>query len=203
MRIVPLGAVGALLLLTGCGSTGQGAKAAGERFEEKAPGALAQPLHDVNVVRTKIPPVLLEAMDRPYVPPSPMTCREIINQLRPLEDALGPDLDAPPSLDNPSAMERGGTQAGDALAGAVRGAATDIIPLRSWVRMLTGAERYDNLVKAAIQAGAVRRAYMKGIGMRLNCLPPAAPQPIALKGEQTVRPVEEPKKKRSPLFPIR
>jgi hypothetical protein len=200
MRTGPFAALGVLLLLTGCGSTGEGAKAAGERFEEKAPGALAQPLHDVNVVRTKIPPVLLEAIDRPYVPPSPMTCREIINQLRPLEDALGPDLDAPPSLDNPSAIERGGTTAGDALAGAVRGAATDIIPLRSWVRMLSGAERYDQLVKSAITAGAVRRAYLKGIGMQLNCLPPAAPQPIALRGDQQVRPI---KKERRPIFPIR
>jgi hypothetical protein len=189
-----------LLVLTACGSTGHGAKVAGERFEEKAPGALAQPLHDVNILKTKIPPVLLEAMDRPYVPPSPMTCREIINQLRPLEEALGPDLDAPPSLDNPSAIERGGQTAGDALAGAVRGAATDIIPLRSWVRMLTGAERYDNLVKSAITAGAIRRGYLKGIGMHLNCLPPAAPQPIAIKGEQQVRPVEKPK---GPQFPIR
>lgn len=197
MRFV---AISTALLLAGCAGAGVGAKAASERVEDKAPGALAQPLHDINVLRTKIPPVLLEAMDRPYVPPSPMTCREVINQVRPLDDALGPDLDSPPSLDNPSLMERNGAMAGDAISNAVRGAATDIIPLRSWVRVLSGAERYDNLVKSAITAGAVRRAYLKGVGMHLNCLPPAAPQPIALKGEQQVRPVE---KKRNPLFPIR
>ena len=66
--------------------------------------------------------------------------------------------------------------------------------------MLTGAERYDNLVKASITAGAIRRGYLKGIGMHLGCLPPAAPQPIAIKGEQQVRPIE---KKREPNFPIR
>src|SRR5204863_1060761 len=161
-----------LVLLSGCAGAGTSARTAEARVEEKAPGALAQPLHDVNVLRTKIPPVLLEAMDRPYVPPTPMTCREVINQIRPLDDALGPDLDAPPSLDNPSVMERNGTMAGDAITSAVRGAATDIIPLRSWVRMLTGAERYDALVKSAITAGAVRRGYLKGIGVQLNCLPP-------------------------------
>ncbi|MDB5454142.1 MAG: hypothetical protein JWO33_2720 [Caulobacteraceae bacterium] len=193
-------AIAAALVLAGCAGAGESAKTAGERVEAKAPGALAQPLHDINVLRTKIPPVLLEAMDRPYVPPQPLTCREVINQIRPLDEALGPDLDAPPSLDNPSAMERNGVMAGDAITSAVRGAATDIIPLRSWVRMLTGAERYDNLVKASITAGAVRRAYLKGIGVQLDCLPPAAPQPIALKGEQTVRPVEKPK---GPQFPIR
>jgi hypothetical protein len=192
--------MGVVLALSACAGTKEGARVAGERVEEKAPGALAQPLHDVNVLKTKIPPVLLEAMDRPYVPPTPMTCREVINQMRPLDDALGPDLDAPPSLDNPSAMERNGVIAGDAITSAVRGAATDIIPLRSWVRMLTGAERYDNLVKSSITAGAVRRGYLKGIGVQLGCLPPAAPQPIAIRGEQTVRPVEKPK---GPQYPIR
>ena len=197
LRVVILAA----LLLSGCAGAGVGAKAASERAEEKVPGALAQPLHDVNVLKTKIPPVLLEAMDRPYVPPEPMTCREVINRIRPLDEALGPDLDAPPSIDNPSAMERSGTLAGDAFSNTVRSTASDLIPLRSWVRMLSGAERYDNLVKAAITAGAVRRSYLKGIGYQLNCLPPAAPQPIAVKGEQQVRPIKKPR--RGVRFPIR
>lgn len=186
-----------LLVLTGCASAKQGAMAAGERAEEKVPGALAQPLRDVNVLRTKIPRVLLEAMDRPYVPPQPNTCREIANQIRPLDEALGPDLDAPPSIDNPSAVERNGQVVGDSVASAVRGVATDIIPLRSWVRMLTGAEQHDQLVRAAIAAGAIRRAYLKGIGQQLRCLPPAAPQPIAIKGQQYEG---VPIKKRFPRF---
>ncbi|CAN5199880.1 hypothetical protein BH11PSE2_BH11PSE2_09780 [soil metagenome] len=189
-----------LILLGGCAGSGEAGKAAGARAEEKLPGAVAQPLHDVNILRTKIPPVLLEAMDRPYVPPSPLTCREIINQIRPLNEALGPDLDAAPSLDDPSALERGGTIAGDAFANAVKGAATDLIPMRSWVRMLSGAERYDQEVKAAIVAGGVRRGYLKGIGMQLKCLPPASPQPIAVKGEQNQR---EPVKRWGPQYPVR
>ena len=173
----------AALALSGCA----GARVAQERAVEQTPGALAQPLRDVNIMRTKIPPVLLEAMDRPYVPPAPMTCREVANQIRPLDDALGPDLDAPPSIDDPSALERGGAMAGEAIADAVRGTATDLIPMRSWVRMLSGAERHDRLVRQAIEAGAVRRSYLKGIGYQLNCLPPGAPQPIAIKGQQEPR----------------
>jgi len=30
-------------------------------------------------------------------------------------------------------------------------------------------------VRKAIEAGAVRRGYLKGVGMRMNCAPPAAP----------------------------
>nr|QQZ48666.1 hypothetical protein JKL49_14210 [Phenylobacterium glaciei] len=44
------------------------------------------------------------------------------------------------------------------------GAASDLIPFRGWVRRLSGAQRHDSLVTAAINAGAVRRAYLKGLG---------------------------------------
>ena len=193
MRV--LGITVLALVLNGCVS----ARVAENRAIEKAPGAAAQPLHDINVLRTKIPPVLLEAMDRPYVPPSPMNCREIANQVRPLDEALGPDLDAPPSTDNPSALERGGEAAGDAMANVIRGAATDLIPLRSWVRMLTGAERHDEYVRAAIVAGGVRRGYLKGIGLQADCLPPSSPQPIAIRGEQVRK---SPPPRTGPQYPI-
>ena len=41
--------------------------------------------------------------------------------------------------------------------------------------MATGASRHDKAVQAAVQAGGVRRGYLKGVGMRMNCAPPAAP----------------------------
>lgn len=194
MRV--LGITVLALVLSGC----VGARVAEDRARQKAPAAVAQPLHDINVLRTKIPQVLLEAMDRPYVPPYPSNCREIANQVRPLDEALGPDLDAPPSTDNPSALERGGEVAGDAMANALRGAATDLIPMRSWVRMLTGAERHDEYVRAAIIAGGVRRGYLKGIGLQAGCLPPASPQPIAIRGEQGRK---SPPPRTGPQYPIR
>jgi hypothetical protein len=54
-------------------------------------------------------------------------------------------------------------------------AASDVIPFRGWVRKLTGAERHDKLVQSAITAGAVRRAYLKGLGEAKGCNPPATP----------------------------
>ena len=123
--------------------------------------------------------VLLDAMDAPYSLPSPLTCREIAAQVRPLDEALGPDLDAAPSLDDPSLIERGEEAARGAGVAVVRGAAQSVVPMRGWVRRLTGAETHDRLVLQAITAGAVRRGYLKGLGKARNCLPPAAPQPIA------------------------
>lgn len=39
-----------------------------------------------------------------------------------------------------------------------------MIPLRSWVRRLSSAQQYDKLVAEAIEAGGVRRGYLKGVG---------------------------------------
>ena len=62
-----------------------------------------------------------------------------------------------------------------ATLNAIRDTTTDFIPLRSWVRRLTGAEQHSRQVQAAIQAGRQRRAFLKGMGMQRNCAPPAAP----------------------------
>jgi hypothetical protein len=148
--------------------------------EKRIGGALAAPLHDVNLVRTKIPDTLLDAIDAPYASPHPDSCRQIAADIAPLDDALGPDLDRPPSDADPSAVQRGEQVAGDAAISAVKGAADSIIPMRSWVRTLTGAEQHDKLVRAAIEAGAIRRAYLKGLGLAEGCRTPAAPQPVSL-----------------------
>ena len=42
------------------------------------------------------------------------------------------------------------------------------------VRRLTGAERYSREVAAAIAAGTVRRAYLKGFGQSAGCAVPAS-----------------------------
>jgi hypothetical protein len=143
--------------------------------EHRLGGALSAPLHDVNLVRTKIPDVLLDAIDAPYARPRPVTCVEIDAEIEPLDQALGADLDRPPSKTNPGLIQRGGTFAGDTAVDAVRATAEGLIPYRSWVRKLTGAEAQDRLVRAAIEAGAVRRAYLKGMGLDRRCPPPASP----------------------------
>lgn len=151
-------------------------KSTSEANKEGITGAVSAPLRDVNIVRTKIPRILLEAMDDPYQRPARADCRTLIALVQPLDAALGEDIDRNPPQENEDLVDRGRKAAGDAALGAIASTAQDLIPLRGWVRKLTGAERHDKLVQSAIASGAVRRAYLKGLGEARGCPPPATPQ---------------------------
>jgi hypothetical protein len=152
-----------------------------EANRENVQGAAAAPLRDLNVLRTKIPDVLLTAMADPYERPAPLPrragkqaqCEQLATLIKPLNDALGADLDAP-STDEDDLLQKGRTTA----LGAAASLASDAIPFRGWVRKLSGAERHDKLVIAAITAGGVRRAYLKGLGEARGCEPPATPSHV-------------------------
>jgi hypothetical protein len=102
-------------------------------------------------------------------------CSVIAAEIARLDEALGPDTDAAPTDDGTLASERAADAAAGATLDAVRGAVTDFIPARSWVRRLTGADAHSKHVQSAIQAGLRRRSFLKGVGMQRNCAPPAAP----------------------------
>jgi hypothetical protein len=163
----------------------------GEANRESITGAAQAPLRDLNLLRTKIPEVLLQAMADPYERPSGKSCRQLAILIQPLNDALGADLDAP-EPDTDDLLGRGKTT----TFGAVAGAAQDVIPFRGWLRKLTGAERHDRYVQSAITAGAVRRAYLKGLGEAKGCPPPATPS-HQLAGAPVIEQSFKPK------FPIR
>ena len=149
-------------------------------------GAVAAPLHDVNLVRSKIPPALLDADDAPYARPHPFNCATIKAALDPLDLALDPDVDQPKPPQTKT--ERNEKMAGDATIDSIKGAAEGFIPFRGWVRLLSGAERHDRQVRSAVLAGEVRRAYLKGLGLSLRCAPPAAPLAAALSAAPGPRP---------------
>jgi len=144
--------------LAGCASpdTAQGAAKGGIQRQK----AVEAPLADLNLVQHKIPPVLLAAVKAPYALTSQRAC---------------PDLDTPPTLANPGLVKRGTNLMGDTANDALRGAAEAVVPFRGWVRKLDGAERHSKAVAAAIAAGSVRRAFLKGVGQTLGCEAPAAP----------------------------
>ncbi len=143
--------------------------------KEGVSGAVQAPFEDVNVIRTKIPPVLLRAEDAPYARPEPPSCRQIAGEVRDLDDALGDDFDVNEPED-PNLKAKRGRQAGEAVVLAMRDTAEDFIPFRNWVRRLTGAQAHDNQVRAAVYAGRVRRSYLKGLGEAIGCRYPAAPK---------------------------
>lgn len=137
-------------------------------------GAVTQPLEDLNLKRKLIPAVLLRAEENPYSLTGMSSCEGIAAEVGKLDDALGPDMDEPPPPRR-TRGQRAADEAADITLQGVRSATTDFIPMRGWVRRLTGAQQHSAHVQHAIRAGAMRRSYLKGIGMQKNCNPPAAP----------------------------
>lgn len=181
MRPTRLAALPLLLALCACVTTPQDGstrvQSTSDANRESLKGAAEAPLRDLNILRTKIPDALLAAMADPYErPPRKAKCSDLVDLIVPLDEALGVDLDVPPTNDETLERSRLVEQGRGAAYGAVAGVATDAIPFRGWVRKLTGAERHDKFVQAAINAGAVRRAYLKGLGEAKGCNPPATPR---------------------------
>lgn len=148
----------------------QSLKTAEDAQKSSLTHAITAPLRDVNLMRSKIPVVLTDALDDPYRRPAPANCSGIIQEVSQLNDALGHDLDS----DNVTQVTWKGRAKEEAL-NAIAGLASDVIPFRGWVRKITGAEKHDKTVQQAIAAGAVRRAYLKGLGEARGCDPPGTP----------------------------
>jgi hypothetical protein len=184
MRNLVLLAV-AIPLLAACASKSeppqQKIQTSSDANKDGITGVAQAPLRDMNLVRTKIPPVLLEAMADPYARPpgKKISCETLIMMIAPLDLALGEDVDRRPPEDGEDLMDRSRRMAGSAAFGAMASAAQDLIPMRGWVRKLSGAEKHDKLVQHAVASGAIRRAYLKGLGEARGCNPPATPQHLA------------------------
>src|ERR1700722_964764 len=142
-------------------------------------GVVNQSFRDFGLMQSKIPPVLIEAMGDPYARVSPATCDQLATEIRRLEFALGPDLDAPINTERLSNFTRGKGQARDAALDAMRSTVQDYIPFDGYIRIVSGASTHDHRVLAAIQAGSVRRAYLKGMGEAQGCAAPATPRHLA------------------------
>lgn len=169
----------ATLLLAGCAAPlhqPTAAPAARAEVDKRLGAAVVAPLTDLNLVRATIPPVLASAQKAPYGIPADASCAALAAEIESLDAALGADLDTAATAANPSLIERGTDAATDAVIGAVRNTTEGVIPFRGWVRKVTGAERYAKDVAAAIAAGTIRRAYLKGLGQAAGCPQPAAPR---------------------------
>ena len=124
---------------------------------------------DLNLVRDKIPDALKEALASPYAEPPVRECAALTERIQALDAALGADLDAPKTGNEASLLERGVDQVGKASINMISDTTTGIVPFRGWVRRLTGAERHSKRVAAAITAGSLRRAYLKGYARAQGC----------------------------------
>ena len=135
MRSLALSVVAASLILAGC-NAGASARGGAEQVGAGLGDAVTAPLDDLNLRQQVIPTILLQAESNPYDLRNLNHCRTIAAEIARLDEALGPDTDAPPSQDGSYMSERAADAAAGATLDAVRGAVTDFIPARSWVRRL-------------------------------------------------------------------
>jgi len=144
---------------------------AAQQNDDSVGRAATQPLRDARIKQDKIPDILLLAVSAPYSSANTRNCASIASEVGKLTAALGPDADAP-------AKERGESSA--IAAAAARGVVSSFIPGLGLVRVITGADRAQRRAEAAVYAGAVRRGYLKGLGLARGCRVPAAPLAAAV-----------------------
>ena len=155
-----------------------------ERRDESVGGAFAQPFRDIGMVRDEVPDILKHAVAAPYALPGARSngdvdCSALVSEIVSLDLALGADVDAPP------VQHANGS---NLMAGAVRSVLH--VPYRGVLRRITGAEHREQVLQTAIQAGMVRRAFLKGLRMRDCDNVQGLPQTIATELDST--PLAEP-----------
>jgi hypothetical protein len=128
---------------------------------------VTQPFNDFNLVRTEIPERLQRVVGATYSIPSPLDCNELATELAEFDQMLGPDIEMKPKVSSEPII---GMEAAERTArNAARGAASSWIPFRGFVRELSGAERHARALKEAVLAGMLRRAFLKGLRLKLDC----------------------------------
>ena len=138
-------------------------------------GSVAAPLADLNLLRSEVPPVLLEALRNPYELPADQGCVDLQRQIRALDEVLGPDLEPPRTAEGKDgrgerpALDLSAADAENALLAAIRRTAEGLVPYRSWVRKISGAEQYEKYLATTVAAGNIRRAFLKGLRIAQRC----------------------------------
>ncbi|WP_432768550.1 hypothetical protein [Sphingopyxis sp.] len=116
----------------------------------------------------EVPEKLLAIQDAPYSLAGLGRCAAIIREVTELNDVLGPDVNE--QVDESLAKKR------EETAGRVAGSlAGSLIPFKSLIGEVTGANAERRRYAAAVYAGTVRRGYLKGIGQERGCKAPARP----------------------------
>jgi hypothetical protein len=118
----------------------------------------SQPVRDVGIEKTKIPPILIEASDDPYGLTGMSSCAAISHEVRALNRELGPDLTSSAPGKKTSLAKAGGAAVVNSL-----------IPFRNVVREVSGAAAADRRLLAAEEAGFARRGFLRGVFQTRRC----------------------------------
>ncbi len=131
----------------------------------------ATPIQDLNLDSEDIPPLLLEAQQDPYGTKGLRTCRQYASAIGELDNFLGADFDI-------IEVEQRKLSVG----GVAQSVVGSFIPFRGIIREISGANKHEEEMQDAILAGMMRRAFLKGMGLKLGCAYPARPADEATKG---------------------
>jgi hypothetical protein len=134
-----------------------------EKVLETGQNIVEQPLKDLNITQDKIPPQLQAIMDAPYDIKGITSCAQIAEAVAKLDKVLGPDVDS-----KAATAAKGESATEFALAGA-QSLAGGLIPGTGLIRKVSGAEAAQKKAAAAVLAGSLRRAFLKGTGRAKGC----------------------------------
>ena len=171
--------VGAICVSTAaCASRGvqdsESVDVAVARTNEGFEDAALAPLSDLNLRKAEIPQRLKE-LTTPYAELPTNGCRGIREEVTALTAILGHDVDYHPDEDDDNVHQAAGEEAANFTLDTVESATTGFIPFRGLVRRATGASAHEKRLRDAYQRGLQRRAYLKGVGKQMGCIPPASP----------------------------
>ncbi|OYU14028.1 MAG: hypothetical protein CFE37_13140 [Alphaproteobacteria bacterium PA4] len=134
-----------------------------DRVGDTAENIVEKPLKDLNLMKDKVPQQLLDVMERPYALDGIKTCKDFKAKITRLTELLGPDVDSA------EAQQKGGPTASEQVLGGVESVAGSLIPFTGLIRKVSGAEAAQKRAQAAVFAGSVRRAYLKGTARAKGC----------------------------------
>jgi hypothetical protein len=120
------------------------------------------PMTDLNLRKDQIPQLLIDAQAKPYDLDGLTNCGQLAARIGEFDALLGDDLDLPQTPGQRISPGR----IGQVVVGS-------FIPFRGLIREVSGANDQRRRVEAAISAGFVRRAFLKGVGQQQGCLYPA------------------------------
>ncbi len=121
----------------------------------------AQPVHDLDANRTKIPPVLQAASADPYGSAGTRSCAQIAQGIAALTEALGPDFASGPAKKE--------NKAGKIAEAGGKSIVNAIIPFRGLVREISGAAPAQRRLNDAVDAGLARRGFLRGLQSARRC----------------------------------
>lgn len=121
-----------------------------------------RPLKDLNIIKPKVAPEIERVMAAPYSLKGISSCAQFKTAIGKLTAVLGPDVDSPQTQSKDKTPAEAALSLGESAAGG-------IIPFSGLVRRITGAEARQKYAQAAVYAGSVRRAYLKGTARAKGC----------------------------------